>query len=168
MTRLAVGRIGRAHGVRGEVSVDVSTDDPGVRFAPGSSLATDRPGLGPLTVESVRPHTGRLLVRFAGVGDRTAAEALRGALLLVDAADIPPSADPDEFHDQQLIGLRAVTAGGTEIGEVVDVEHPGQDLLVIRRGDGGDALVPFVRALVPEVDVPGGRIVIAPPPGLLE
>lgn len=168
MTRLAVGRIGRAHGVRGEVSVDVSTDDPGVRFAPGSSLATDRPGLGPLTVESVRPHSGRLLVRFAGVGDRTAAEALRGALLVVDASDIPPSADPDEFHDQQLIGLRAVTADGAEIGEVVDVEHPGQDLLIIRRGDGGDALVPFVRALVPEVDVPGGRIVIDPPPGLLE
>lgn len=166
--RLAVGRIGRAHGVRGEVSVDVSTDDPGARFVPGSSLATDRPGLGPLTVESVRPHAGRLLVRFAGVADRTAAEALRGALLLVDAADIPPIDDPDEFHDQQLIGLRAVTVAGVEIGEVVDVEHPGQDLLVINRGDRDDALVPFVRALVPEVDVPGGRIVIDPPPGLLE
>lgn len=165
--RLAVGRIGRAHGVRGEVSVDVSTDDPGVRFAPGSSLATDRPGLGPLTVESARPHAGRLLVRFAGVGDRAAGEALRGALLLVDAADIPHIDDPDEFHDQQLIGLRAVTVDGAELGEVVDVEHPGQDLLVIRR-DGGDALVPFVRAIVPEVDVPGGRVVIDPPPGLLE
>jgi 16S rRNA processing protein RimM len=139
-----------------------------VRFAPGSSLATDRPGLGPLTVESARPHGGRLLVRFAGVADRTAAEALRGVLLLVDATDIPPTDDPDEFHDQQLIGLRAVTVDGTEIGEVVDVEHLGQDLLVIRRDDGDDALVPFVRALVPEVDVPGGRIVLDPPPGLLE
>jgi 16S rRNA processing protein RimM len=118
-------------------------------------------------VESVRPHTGRLLVRFAGVDDRTAAEALRGVLLLVDSADILPSDDPDEFHDQELIGLLAVTTDGAEVGEVVDVEHLGQDLLVIRR-PGGDALVPFVRALVPEVDVPGGRIVLDPPPGLLE
>ncbi|MEV0406941.1 ribosome maturation factor RimM [Actinoallomurus sp. NPDC050550] len=164
---LAVGRIGRAHGVRGEVSVEASTDDPGVRFAPGSSLATDPARLGPLTVESVRPHTGRLLVRFAGIDDRTAAEALRGVVLLVDSADIPPSDDPDEFHDQELIGLLAVTTDGTEVGEVIDVEHLGQDLLVIRR-PGGDALVPFVRALVPEVDVPGGRIVLDPPPGLLE
>lgn len=164
---LAVGRIGRAHGVRGEVSVETSTDDPGVRFAPGSSLVTDPARLGPLTIESVRPHAGRLLVRFAGIDDRTAAETLRGTLLLVDSADIQPSADPDEFHDQELIGLLAVTPDGTEVGEVLDVEHLGQDLLVIRR-PGGDALVPFVRALVPEVDVPGGRIVIDPPPGLLE
>ncbi|MEV5753601.1 ribosome maturation factor RimM [Actinoallomurus sp. NPDC052308] len=164
---LAVGRIGRAHGVRGEVSVETSTDDPGARFAPGSSLVTDPARLGPLTIESVRPHAGRLLVRFAGVDDRTAAETLRGTLLLVDSSDISPSADPDEFHDQELIGLVAVTPDGTEVGEVVDVEHLGQDLLVVRR-PGGDALVPFVRALVPEVDVPGGRIVIDPPPGLFE
>ncbi|MCO6011691.1 ribosome maturation factor RimM [Actinoallomurus purpureus] len=164
---LAVGRIGRAHGVRGEVSVETSTDDPGARFAPGSSLVTDPARLGPLTIESVRPHTGRLLVRFAGVDDRTAAETLRGALLLVDSADILPSDDPDEFHDQELIGLVAVTTDGTEVGQVVDVEHLGQDLLVIRR-PAGDTLVPFVHAIVPEVDLPGGRIVIDPPPGLLE
>ncbi|MFL6051301.1 MAG: ribosome maturation factor RimM [Actinoallomurus sp.] len=164
---LAVGRVGRAHGVRGEVSVETSTDDPGARFAPGSSLVTDPARLGPLTVESVRPHAGRLLVHFAGIDDRTAAETLRGILLLVDSAEIPPTDDPDEFHDQELIGLLAVTTDGTEVGEVVDVEHLGQDLLVIRRPEG-DALVPFVRALVPEVDVPGRRIVLDPPPGLLE
>jgi 16S rRNA processing protein RimM len=164
---LAVGRVGRAHGVRGEVSVETSTDDPGARFAPGSSLVTEPAHLGPLTVESVRPHAGRLLVRFAGVDDRTAAETLRGTLLLVDSAEISPTDDPDEFHDQELIGLIAVTTDGTEVGEVVDVEHVGQDLLVIRRPEG-DALVPFVRALVPEVDVQGRRIVLDPPPGLLE
>jgi 16S rRNA processing protein RimM len=165
---LAVGRIGRAHGIRGEVSVEIRTDDPGARFAPGSSLATDPEGVGPLTVEAVRTHTGRLLVRFAGYEDRTAAETLRGTLLLVDSADIPPTGDPEEFHDHELIGLIAVTTDGAEVGEVVDVQHSGQDLLVVRRSDGGDVLVPFVGAIVSEIDVPGGRVVIDPPPGLLE
>jgi 16S rRNA processing protein RimM len=164
---LAVGRIGRAHGVRGEVSVEIRTDDPGARFAPGSSLATDPERVGPLTVRTVRSHTGRLLVRFDGVDDRSAAEALSGTLLLVDSADIPPTGDPEEFHDHELIGLTAVTTDGSEIGEVVDVAHTGQDLLVVR-GAAGEALVPFVGAIVAEVDVPGGRIVIDPPPGLLE
>jgi 16S rRNA processing protein RimM len=165
---LAVGRVGRAHGVRGEVSVEVRTDDPDARFAPGASLVTDPRHVGPLTVESVRPHAGRLLVRFAGCGDRTAAETLRGVLLLVDSAAIPPTGDPDEFHDHELIGLAAVTAGGAEVGEVVDVEHPGQDLLVVRRTGGGDVLVPFVSAIVVDVDPAAGRVIIDPPPGLLD
>jgi 16S rRNA processing protein RimM len=163
---LVVGRVGRAHGVRGEVSVEVRTDDPDARFAPGSSLATENAG--PLTVETVRAHSGRLLVRFAGIEDRTAAETLRGLLLLVDSADIPPVEDPDEFYDHELIGLTAVTADGTSLGEVVDVEHPGQDVLVVRRTSGEDALVPFVGAIVTSVDVPAGRIVLDPPPGLLD
>jgi 16S rRNA processing protein RimM len=163
---LAVGRVGRAHGIRGEVSVEVRTDDPGARFAPGSSLATEE--LGPLTIETVRTHSGRLLVRFAGFEDRTAAETLRGVLLLVDSADIPPTDDPEEFHDHELIGLTAITAGGAELGEIVDVQHHGQDLLVLRRTPGGEALVPFVSAIVTAVDVRAGRIVLDPPPGLLE
>jgi 16S rRNA processing protein RimM len=109
-----------------------------------------------------------LLVRFAGIDDRTAAETLRGVLLLIDSADVPPSEDPDEFHDHELIGLAAVGAGGEAFGEIVDVEHHGQDLLVLRRPDGSDALVPFVRAIVTDVDVPAGRIVLDPPPGLFE
>lgn len=165
---LAVGRIGRAHGIRGEVSVEVRTDDPGARFAPGTSLVTDPEGTGPLTVETVRTHSGRLLVRFAGIDDRGAAEELRGVLLLVDSAEIPPSDDPEEFHDHELIGLAAVTADGTALGEIVDVEHYGQDLLVLRRATGDDALVPFVSAIVTDVDVPAGRVVLDPPPGLLE
>jgi 16S rRNA processing protein RimM len=163
---LAVGRIGRAHGIRGEVSVEIRTDDPGARFAPGSSLATESGDS--LTVETVRGHADRLLVRFAGVEDRTSAEALRGTLLLVDSAAIPPTDDPDEFHDHELIGLTATMPDGAEIGEIVDVEHSGQDLLVLRRTTGGEALVPFVGAIVTEVDVASGRIVLDPPPGLLD
>jgi len=163
--QLVVGRIGRAHGIRGEVSVEIRTDDPGARFAPGSSLATEESG--PLTIETVREHSGRLLVRFAGIADRTAAETLRGTLLLVDSADIPPTSDPDEFHDHELIGLSAITADGASLGEIVDVEHHGQDLLVLRRPTGEDALVPFVGAIVTAVDVPAGHVVLDPPPGLL-
>jgi 16S rRNA processing protein RimM len=163
---LVVGRVGRAHGIRGEVSVEIRTDDPDARFTPGSSLATE--DLGPLTVETVRTHVDRLLVRFAGIEDRSAAETLRGVLLLVDSSEVPPTVDPDEFHDHELIGLAAVTADGADLGEIVDVEHHGQDLLVLRRTAGGDALVPFVSAIVTDVDVPGGRIVLDPPPGLLE
>jgi 16S rRNA processing protein RimM len=166
LMQLVVGRIGRAHGVRGEVSVDVRTDDPAARFAPGSSLDTENAGT--LTVETVRTHSGRLLVRFAGIGDRTAAEALRGLLLLIDSAEIPPSDDPEEFHDHELIGLAAVSTDGTELGEIVDVEHHGQDLLVLRRPGGDEALVPFVSAIVPTIDLPAGRVVLDPPPGLLE
>jgi 16S rRNA processing protein RimM len=162
---LVVGRIGRAHGIRGEVSVEIRTDDPDARFAPGSSLATENAG--PLTIETVRTHSGRLLVRFAGIEDRTAAETLRGTLLLVDSSDIPPTSDPDEFHDHELIGLSAVTADGAPLGEIVDVEHHGQDLLILRRPDHDDALIPFVSAIVTTVDVPAGRIVLDPPPGLL-
>lgn len=164
---LAVGRVMRAHGVRGEVSVEVRTDEPDARFAQGASLITDPPQAGPLTVESARSHAGRLLVRFAGRRDRAAAEELRGVVLLIDSATIPPTAGPDEFHDHELIGLVAVTADGARVGEVIDVEHPGQDLLVVRRGDGGQALVPFVRAIVVDVDLDARRVVIDPPPGLL-
>jgi 16S rRNA processing protein RimM len=168
--QLVVGRVGRAHGVRGEVSVQVRTDDPGRRFAPGSALATDPAGLGPLTVSSVRWHQGRLLVRFAGLDDRTRAEGLAGAYLLVDSADVGKPDDPDEFNDHDLIGLDVVTQDGEQVGTVTDVLHHGQDLLVIKpaaRG-GEDLLVPFVTAIVPEVDLAGRRLVLDPPPGLLD
>ncbi|MCG5219063.1 ribosome maturation factor RimM [Streptosporangium sp. KLBMP 9127] len=165
--QLVVGRIGRPHGVRGEVSVDVRTDDPALHYAQGSSLATEPPARGPLRIESVRAHTGSLLIRFEGVADRTAAEALRGTLLVVESDAAPPIEDPDEFYDHQLIGLTVVTVGGEQVGQVTDVLHHGQDLLVVRRGTG-DVYVPFVRALVPEVDVEGGRLVVDAPPGLLD
>ncbi|GAB3208178.1 ribosome maturation factor RimM [Marinactinospora thermotolerans] len=166
--RLVVGRIGRAHGIRGDVAVEVRTDDPAARFAPGAVLLTEPATVGPLTVKSAREHTGRLLVRFESVRDRTAAEGLRGVTLLVDSAEIPPVEDPDEFHDHELLGLRVLTPDGTDVGVVEDILHNAQDLLVITDASGDEILVPFVRALVPEVDTEAGRIVIDPPPGLLD
>jgi 16S rRNA processing protein RimM len=167
---LVVGRILRPHGLRGELSVEVRTDDPGDRFAAGSVLATDPPEAGPLTVAASRWHLGRLLVSFAGIEDRTGAEALRGVWLTIDAADIPQ--DPDEFHDRQLTGLTVVTVSGELVGTVTDVLHPGQDLLAITPAPGtsrgSEVLVPFVAAIAVEVDLAGGKLVIDPPPGLLD
>lgn len=168
MTDLVVGRIGHAHGVKGEVSVEVRTDDPDRRYAAGSVLATDPPERGPLTVERVRAHHGRLLVQFTGVEDRNAAEALRGTLLVVDAASAGET-DDGEWWDHDLIGLTAVTTDGTTLGTLADVVHvPGAPLLAITSDDGRELLVPFVAAIVPEVDVAGGRVVVDPPPGLLD
>ena len=182
--QIAVGQVVRAHGIRGEVLVAVRTDEPGVRFAPGSVLPTEPPERGPLTVAAARWHSGRLIVAFEGVGDRTAAEGLRGTLLILDSAQITSLSDPDEFYDHELIGLGVVTAAGDPVGVVADVLHHGQDLLVVRRegapGPGrpgqipdpgreaAEALVPFVSAIVTDVDVAAGRLVIDPPPGLLD
>jgi 16S rRNA processing protein RimM len=165
---LVVGRIGHAHGVKGEVSVEVRTDDPDRRYAEGSVLATDPAERGPLTVARTRPHHGRLLVQFAEVADRTAAEGLRGTLLVVDAASAGETGD-DEWWDHDLVGLAAVRPDGTPLGTVADVVHvPGPPLLAVVGADGREVLVPFVSAIVPEVDVPGGRLVVDPPPGLVE
>jgi 16S rRNA processing protein RimM len=195
---LVVGEIVRPHGVRGEVVVHVRTDEPEERFAPGTVLITDPGAAAPaappasggpearasgasassraawrpppsLTVEAVRPHLGRLIVTFAGSHGRELAEALRRVELCVDSADLPDTDDPDEFHDFQLVGLTAVDETGAEIGEVVRIDHaPAADMLVLRRPDGRTALVPFVTAMVPEVDLAGGRVVVTPPEGLLD
>jgi 16S rRNA processing protein RimM len=169
--QLVVGRIAKAHGVGGEVSVDVRTDVPDERFAPGARLETDPAAHGPLEVRRTRWHTGRLLVRFAGVDDRSAAERLRGTSLVVDSATCPVSTDPDDFWDHDLIGLRAETTRGEPLGEVIDVLHPpGPDLLVVRPGgdDATEVMIPFVAALVPVVDLAGARVVVDPPDGLLD
>ncbi len=171
--RLVVARVGRAHGIRGEVTVEVRTDAPDQRFAPGVVLAVVAParsqGLGlpaELTLASVRDHNGTLLLGFEGVHERTAADALRGVLL---EADLPAESDePDAWYDHELVGLRVEDPAGAPLGEVAAVEHPpAQDLLVVRRADGHTRLVPFVTALVPVVDVPGGRVVVADPGGLI-
>jgi 16S rRNA processing protein RimM len=167
--QLVIGRIVRPHGIRGEVVVEVTTDEPSARFSAGGALATEPEAAGPLTIEAVRPHQGRLIIAFDGVLDRTGAEALRDVRLCVDSADLPPPEDPDEYHDFQLVGLRAVSDAGEALGEVVGVEHgPAADLLVLRRPAGGSALVPFVKAIVATVDLAGGRVVLTPPEGLLE
>lgn len=165
---LVVGRVGHAHGVKGEVSVEVRTDDPDRRYAAGSVLATDPPERGPLTVASARAHHGRLLVRFDGVNDRTTAETLRGTLLLVDAATAGETED-GEWWDHDLVGLAAVTTDGRALGTVTEVVHvPGAPLLAVNADGARELLVPFVAAIVLEVDVAGGRLVVDPPPGLLD
>jgi 16S rRNA processing protein RimM len=165
---VVVGRIGRPHGVRGEVTVEVRTDDPDLRFVPGAVLRTDPADRGPLTVSGRRWHRDVLLLTLEGIDSREAAEEVRNTELLVDVADLPPLEDPDDFYDHQLVGLAARLADGAALGEVAAVRHEGADLLVIRRPDGGEALVPFVTAIVPTVDLAGGFVVVDPPEGLLE
>ena len=166
-----VGRVVKPHGIRGELVVDVHTDSPDERFAPGAVLVTRaRDGAsGTVTIAAARPHTGRLLVTFEDVAGRDAAEAMRGLLLLVDAADIAPSDDPEEFYDHELEGLEVVDVHGTRVGVVAEVLHTAaSDLLAVRRDGGGEALVPFVTEIVPTVDVAAGRVVVDPPEGLLD
>ncbi|MFE4666488.1 ribosome maturation factor RimM [Streptomyces sp. NPDC056716] len=167
--QLVVARIGRAHGIKGEVSVEVRTDEPELRLAPGAVLATDPAATGPLTIETGRVHSGRLLLRFAGVQDRTAAEALRNTLLI---ADIDPEEMPegdDEYYDHQLIDLDVVTADGAEVGRITEISHlPSQDLFIVERPDGSEVLIPFVEEIVTEIDLDEQRAVIDPPPGLID
>jgi len=168
---LVVARIGRPHGVRGEVTVEVRTDSPDRRFRVGATFGTDPAGAGPLTLSGVRDHNGTLLLTFEHVRDRTAAESLRDVLLMIEAggADDTEDTEDDEWPVHALVGLRAELADGTPAGEVVGlVPASAQDLLVIREPSGHEALVPFVRAIVPVVDVDGRRLVLDPPGGLLE
>jgi 16S rRNA processing protein RimM len=169
---LAVGRIVRPHGIRGELVVEVLTDSPELRFAPGSVLGVQRRGVvraQNLTVTAARQHAGRLLVRAEGVDGREAAEDLRGVLLTVRSDVLEPSEDPDEFHDHELTGLRVVQVSGAEVGTVREVLHtPAGELLAVRTADGREVLVPFVADIVPEVDLVAGRLVVDPPEGLLD
>ncbi|GHF62897.1 ribosome maturation factor RimM [Amycolatopsis bartoniae] len=165
-----VGRVAKSHGIRGELAVDVRTDSPEERFREGAVLsARYRDGrTRQLTIAAARPHSGRLLVTFEEVRSREDADAVRGVLLLADTADLPPTDDPDEFYDHELEGLRAELADGTKVGTVQEIVHaPGGELLSLDR-DGRTVLVPFVREIVPVVDVAGGRVVLDPPEGLLD
>ncbi|MFJ1642681.1 MULTISPECIES: ribosome maturation factor RimM [unclassified Streptomyces] len=167
--QLVVARIGRAHGIKGEVTVEVRTDEPELRLGPGAVLATEPAGVGPLTIETGRVHSGRLLLRFEGVRDRTAAEALRNTLLIaeVDPAELPE--DPEEFYDHQLMDLDVVLADGTEVGRITEITHlPSQDLFIVERPDGSEVMIPFVEEIVTEIDLAEQRAVITPPPGLID
>ena len=160
--QVIVGTVGRAHGLRGQVTVRPRTDSVEQRFAAGAVVTT--PGR-TLKVAGHSWLNGVLLVGFEQVNDRTSAEALRGLDLWAEGVAEPT--EPDEYADLTLIGLRVVTADGADVGAVVAVQHnPAQDLLVVRT-TAGDRLVPFVEALVPEVDPGAGRVVVNPIPGLL-
>jgi len=168
---LVVGRVVKAHGVTGEVVVEIRTDDPDTRFAPGSSLRGKPSRGGPESrylVESVREHGGKLLVRLDGVADRNAAESLRGILFVVDSEDLPPIEDPDEFYDHQLEGLQVVTTVGETVGTVAEVLHTAAGELLSIRAEEGEVLVPFVSAIVTSVSLADQKIEIDPPEGLLE
>ncbi|MCK9876170.1 ribosome maturation factor RimM [Frankia sp. Ag45/Mut15] len=177
---IVVGRVGRPHGVRGEVTIEVRTDLPQRRFTVGAVLGRAGGGAA-LTVTDARWHSGRLLLCFEGIGDRVAAETLRNVLLTIDASDAGSPADDDDadggadgdpadlWWDRDLVGLAAVTTTDAPLGRVTDIIHsPAGDLLAIARPGGGEHLVPFVREIVPTVDPVAGRIVVDPPPGLLE
>jgi len=172
---VVVARIGKPHGLRGEVTVQLHTDDPEARFAVGSTIATQADaGTGvprTLTIRSTRVHQGVWLLGFDQIPDRTGAESLRGTRLVVDAAELTRAADDDTegWYEDELRGLAVHTSDGARIGEVTRLEMgPAQDLLVVALDAGGDAYLPFVEAIVPEVDVEGGRVVVDPPEGLLE
>lgn len=168
---LVVGRIGKPHGLRGEVSVEPRTDEPDRRFAVGASLGAQRkrPGAletATLTVAGTRWHSGRLLVTFEEIADRNAAEDARGTVLVVPVDPDEMPEDPEEFYDHQLVGLSVVATTGELLGELAEVVHgAAQDLLVVKAG-GREVLVPFVAELVPEVDLAGRRVVVDDGPGL--
>lgn len=167
--QLVVARIGRAHGIKGEVTVEVRTDEPELRLGPGAVLATDPASTGPLTIETGRVHSGRLLLRFEGVRDRTAAEALRNTLLIaeVDPTELPE--EDDEYYDHQLMDLDVVTKDGLEVGRITEISHlPSQDLFIVERPDGSEVMIPFVESIVVEIDLEEQRAVIDPPPGLID
>jgi 16S rRNA processing protein RimM len=189
---LVVGHIGKPHGIRGEVLVTVRTDEPEERFVAGSVFTTEVPrdrrvSTGPATapvpgtapaeykvpaellLESLRWHQGRVIAQFEGVYDRNTADALRGVLLQVDSSTVTSPDDPDEFNDHELLGLSVVSVDGTALGTVDRIDHaPSSDLIVLNKTDGGTALIPFVTAMVPTVDVAGGRVVVDLPEGLLD
>ncbi|MGW1894966.1 ribosome maturation factor RimM [Streptomyces sp. NPDC002004] len=167
--QLVVARIGRAHGIKGEVTVEVRTDEPELRLAPGAVLATDPASRGPLTIETGRVHSGRLLLRFEGVRDRTAAEALRNTLLIAEVDPKERPEEPDEYYDHQLMDLDVVTEDGIEVGRITEISHlPSQDLFVVERPDGSEVFIPFVEEIVTEIDLEEQRAVIVPPPGLID
>lgn len=170
---VVVGQIGRPHGLRGEVSVNLRTDEPERRFAVGTRLRAEAPRGSAdrhshLTVAAVRQQGTSWLMAFEELPDRTAAEGVRGILLHASVPTDESPEDPEEYYDHQLVGLTAYDVDGAPLGTVAGLVHgAAQDLLTIATPDGREALVPFVAALVPEVDLPGGRIVVADRPGLV-
>jgi 16S rRNA processing protein RimM len=159
--KLNVGRIGKAHGILGEATIEVRTDEAEDRFAIGAVLQTDSHG--ELTVASARVHNGILLLGFEGIEDRNAIEALRNELLYADVDINAPGLDEDDYHVLQLVGCKALLVDGDEFGEVTDVLNlPGQDVLVIKT-ESGEVLIPFVHQLVPVVDIKKKTMTVIPP-----
>ncbi|MGW9168491.1 ribosome maturation factor RimM [Agromyces sp. NPDC055658] len=170
-SQLRVGRLTKAHGLKGAIKLELYTDDPERRFTPGAEFSLQVPKESPwhgkhLVLRELRWYNGHPVGFFEGVDDRTAAETLIKAILWVEHAD-DEAAEPDAWYDHQLVGL-AVVRDGERIGEVVHVDHlPAQDLLIVKTA-GGEVMVPFVSAIVPEVDLEAGTLTVTPPAGLFE
>lgn len=171
-TQLRVGRLTKAHGLKGALKLELFTDEPERRFVPGARFTLQVPTSSPwhgktIELTELRWYNSHAVGFFVGIDDREAAETLVRAILWVDHDLTEVPAESDAWYDHQLVGLRALR-DGTEVGRVVRVEHfPAQDLLAIDTGSG-EVLVPFVSAIVPTVDIAAGTVTITPPPGLFE
>ena len=171
-TQLRIGRLTKAHGLKGALKIELYTDDPERRFVPGAVFSLQVPtghAWHGKTLELVelRWYNSHAVGFFKDVPDRSAAEALVKAILWVeqDAAELPE--EEDAWYDHQLVGL-AVLRDGVKVGTVAQIDHfPAQDLLTVKTADG-DVLVPFVKAIVTAVDVKAGTLTVVPPPGLFE
>ncbi|GAA1691359.1 ribosome maturation factor RimM [Microbacterium sediminicola] len=172
-TQLRVGRLVKAHGLKGALKLELYTDDPEGRFTPGATFTLQVPESSPwhgkpLIVREFKWMNSHPVAFFEDVEDRTAAESLVRAILWIDQDAEASPAEDDAWFDHQLVGLEVVREGSS-IGRVIRVDHlPAQDLLVVRTATGAEILVPFVKAIVPEVDPVAGRVVVTPPAGLFE
>lgn len=171
-TQLRVGRLTKAHGLKGAIKLELFTDDPGRRFVPGAVFTLQVPTSSPWhgkTIELVelRWYNQHAVGFFKGVPDREAAETLAKAILWIDQDSAEQTDEEDAWYDHQLVGL-AVVRDGVQIGTLTRLEHlPAQDLLIVKTANG-EVMIPFVKAIVPSVDIKAGVITITPPPGLLE
>lgn len=172
--RLRVARIGKPHGIRGEVTAQLFTDDPAERLAAGASVlreAGEQSGnalssSGFLTVASQRWNKKICLLRFEEVNDRSAAEALRGSVLFVDVGEKDDDAG-EGWYSHELEDLMCVDAEGNPLGSVQALlTGPAQDLLVVTSPNGDEVMVPFVDEIVPDIDLQRRRITLTPPEGL--
>jgi 16S rRNA processing protein RimM len=175
-TQLRVGRLVKAHGLKGAIKLELFTDDPDRRFVPGATFTLQVPEASPwhgkpLTVREFRWMNSHPVAFFEGVDDRDAAEGLIKAILWIDE-EADAAVEDDAWYDHQLVGLDVVRDSRV-VGRVIRVDHfPAQDLLIVRTAEAaegdGEVLVPFVKAIVPIVDVAAGRVVVTPPAGLFE
>lgn len=162
--QLVVGRIGRAHGVQGEATIEVRTDDPDIRFAVGAKLTLENGNT--LTVSNNRWHNQILLLSFSGINDRNQVEALRDQLLYAEVDTT--STEPGEYHFQQLIGCQVILPDQSNLGEVTEiVQLPGQDLLSVATKKG-EILIPMVKQIIVSIDVAKKIIQVNPPEGLID
>jgi 16S rRNA processing protein RimM len=165
--QLQVARIGKPHGIRGEVTVQVLTDAPGDRFVPGTEFVVEPASAGPLIVESARWNKDILLLAFEGIETRNQAETLRGGKLFIETEELDED-DDEGWYEHELVGLEA-RVGSQVVGKIAALHTlPVQDLLVVETPDGKEILVPFVEQIVPEVNVADGFVLLTPPDGLFE